>query len=410
MNPSTRDEFVWLISEAAAPVLAHVQSEFEDRVNVVRIAKSLRKTYSPSQAAVIMEQAQLRIRARRKFPNASRMFFTRRGLEQASGKPIADYKAARWANQNNVADICCGIGGDLIALAQRNGSQDASNGLTTIGIDTDELTSLFAQSNLSVNVGSSNHASVRQIDFSDFDVSGFDAIHIDPDRRMKSRTVQGNQFSPNLQHVFEKVAPNCNLAVKVAPATPPADYFPNRIQREWIGDHRECKQQVLWSGPATDKPGHRTATLIKRNGSVFQISVDENDLDSRVEVTGLIQRYLVEPHPSVLAAKLTDHVARRFGLSRFTADIVYLTGDQLVSHPLLTPFEVIKVMTLDPKQIIKFLTARGVGRIEVKRRGVEEESGRRFERLKLNGPHRATVILTRLGRTRIAIIAQRVER
>lgn len=408
MNPSIRDDFQWLVSEDAASVLAYVQSEFENRVNVVRIAKALRKNHSPSRGAVVMEQAQLRLRARRKFSDPSSMFFTRRGLEQASGRRIAAYKANRWNGISSVADICCGIGGDLIAMAKRDHSTHTDRTATTVGVDSDELTCLFAQKNLAACVPDSILTDILQIDFSDFSLSTIEAVHIDPDRRMKSRTVHGSQFSPSLKDVFERIESRCSLAVKVAPATPVADYFPARIQREWIGDPRECKQQVLWSGPATDLPGHRTATLIARDGSVHQVSVDEKDLTSRLDVSGKIQRYVAEPHPAVLAAKLTDHLANQYGMTRFTSDIVYLTGDRIIDDPLMAQFEVIDVLPLQLKQIRKFLASRDIGQIEVKRRGIEEEAGVRFQRLKLNGPQTATVILTRLGRERIAIVAKRI--
>ena len=45
------------------------------------------------------------------------MYFTRAGLEQASGEVIAGHRMARYAGAGLVADLCCGIGGDLTALA-----------------------------------------------------------------------------------------------------------------------------------------------------------------------------------------------------------------------------------------------------------------------------------------------------
>ena len=76
MNPSTREDFYWLVSDEAKPILRQVQDAFLDQVNAVRIAKSLRKKFSPNRSALIMEQAQLRIRARTKFKLANEMYFT----------------------------------------------------------------------------------------------------------------------------------------------------------------------------------------------------------------------------------------------------------------------------------------------------------------------------------------------
>ena len=363
-----------------------------------------------------MEQAQLRIRARRKFSNPQAMFFTRRGLEQASGRRLAAYKARRFARLSNVADVCCGIGGDLIALSQRlnqenfdTQSQAADTELAThtIGVDNDELTCLFAERNLLASSIPPGAAKTQQIEFSKFDLTELDGLHIDPDRRTEQRTVHGNRFSPNLQDVFARVSPNFSVAVKVAPATPEADYFPVDLQREWIGDRRECKQQVLWYGPATDKPGHRTATYVGKGGTFSQVSVHEENLDQTVEISESIHRYVYEPHPAVLAADLTDFLAHQNGLKRFSANIVYLTSKHPVDEPLLSRFEVMEVVPLSLKKVSEVLRSLNVGQVEIKKRGIETVTASRYSRMRLEGPNSATVILTRFGRARVAVIAKR---
>jgi SAM-dependent methyltransferase len=411
MNAETREDFLWLMSEEAAPILEKVQAAFEERINAVRIAKSLRKNTTATRSALVMEQAQLRIRGRRKFGRANRMFFTRRGLEQASGRRLANYKVRRFEGLSTVGDICCGIGGDLIAIAKRGSKSatDATGGLKTVGVDIDELTCLFARRNLEVNSVDLSLVDLQQVDFADFDLDGCDGLHLDPDRRSKDRTVHGNRFSPSLQDIFSRVSPRCSVAIKVAPATPWTSYFPAEIQREWIGDHRECKQQMLWLGPATDKPGHRTATYVGKGGLISQISVAEIEKDQSVEVFDTIHRYVFEPHPAVLAAKLTDTLARRYGIRRFTSSIVYLTGDERIDDPLLAQFEVLDVLPLDIRKTSRILKILDVGEIEVKKRGVEDVAASQFGRLKLEGPNRATLILTRLGRNRVVIIAKRKE-
>lgn len=397
------------MSDSASTILTKVGGAIEDHVNAVRIAKSLRKQTTATRAAMVMEQAQLRIRARRKFSRADQMFFTRRGLEQATGRRLAAYKARRLRGLPLVADVCCGIGGDLIAIAKRNAGQPENEpaATETIGVDLDELTCLFARRNLEVNSIEPDRVEVRNIDFSEFEMEQLNALHIDPDRRTEDRTVHGNRFSPRLQAVFERVSPHCSAVVKVAPATPGAEYFPVQMQREWIGDHRECKQQLLWLGPATDLPGHRTATYVGKRGVVSQVSIAETEFDQTVEVFDTIHAFVFEPHPTVLAAKLTDVLARQYELRRFNSSIVYLTGNQPVDDPLLTQFEVLEIVPLNLRKVAEVLRGLDVGEIEVKRRGVEEVIAGQVSRLKLNGTRRATVILTRRGRSRIAIIAKR---
>jgi hypothetical protein len=210
-----------------------------------------------------------------------------------------------------------------------------------------------------------------------------------------------------LPDVLQRLPSSCTAAIKVAPATPHAGYFPPNVQREWLGDDRECKQQILWVGPETDKPGHRTATHIGKQGEVSQISVLESESRPEVIVGKQILRYLYEPHAIVLAAQLNNVIGDRYGLQRFSADVVYLTGDEVVEDPLLTQFEVLAVLPLNLRKTQVFLNRLEVGEIEVKKRGIDDVTASQFKRLKLDGKQRATVLLTRLGRSRIAVIAKR---
>src|SRR5579862_4989077 len=81
------------------------------------VAAALRRDYPASLAAAAVAQHELRLAAREKFSRAMEMLFTRAGYEQSSSETIARHRAARFGGARRVADLCCGIGGDLIALA-----------------------------------------------------------------------------------------------------------------------------------------------------------------------------------------------------------------------------------------------------------------------------------------------------
>ena len=89
---------------------------------LLALATALRRDGSdPALVAAALTQARLRVRARAKFgADADRMYLTAAGLEQATRAVVAEHRAARFAAAGaaGVADLCCGIGGDLIALAR----------------------------------------------------------------------------------------------------------------------------------------------------------------------------------------------------------------------------------------------------------------------------------------------------
>jgi hypothetical protein len=408
MDESTRNDYFWLTSDPAERLLRQAMDSFRNKENVVRIARLLRQEVSNSRAAIVMEQAQLRLRAFTKFQNAEAMFFTRRGLEQASGHQLARYKAEQFARCHRVADICCGIGGDLIALHCRGGSNDSF----TKGVDADELTATFARHNLEVcSSDGQRGGEVLFQNFEDTSLDGIDGLHADPDRRGKSanynRTVQGKRFEPSLESVFDRTPEVGLVAVKVAPATPASKNWPQSIEREWIGDRRECKQQVIWRGDQLDRAGHRTATCVNDAGAATRFSVPESRVDTRLPLADAIGKYIHEPHPTILAAKLGHVLGKNMDLRPLASNVAYMTGPG-VDLPLMQSFQVIEVLPLHLKKTAAALRSMNVGMVEVKRRGVEQVAGDQFMKLKLSGSERVTVILTRLDHKRIAIIGKRV--
>jgi hypothetical protein len=411
MTESINQDFLWLLSPDAEKLLRLAEDDFVAQTSPLKIAKQLRKSTSPARSALVMEQAQLRIRARTKFSLADRMFFTQRGLEQSSGLEIARYKANRFENSLAVADICCGIGGDLISLALRS-TQHAT--CQTLGVDSDPVTAMFAQHNLNVHLddassATTRNANVRQCEFADCDLSDFDAVHLDPDRRKGRRTTDGSHFSPSLTDIYDRITAEQTIAIKVAPATPHRPYFPPEVHREWIGSRRECKQQILWTGPQQDLPGGKTATIVTADGTAHSISTPASQAPERV-VCEQLDKYLYEPNSTVLAAGLTDSLADRFQLKRIAYEIPYLVSDTLIDNPMLSKFEIIEILRLDYKQVLSFLNVNNVGEIELKQRGIDNVTYDRFRRIKLKGEKKATIILTRCGKQhkRRAIVAKRL--
>jgi hypothetical protein len=60
------------------------------------------------------------------------------------------------------------------------------------------------------------------------------------------------------------------------------------------------------------------------------------------------------------------------------------------------------------KGLTKALRQRGIGRLEIKKRGVDVDPAALRTRLKLSGSESATLFLTRIGARRVAILADRV--
>lgn len=405
----SKREFEWLGSSAAESPLQKTQTLFLEDINPLKIARMLRKSLTPQRAAMVMEQAQLRIRGRRKFADADRMFFTGRSLEQSTGTLLADYKAVRFAGLKSVVDICCGIGGDLLALAARSSlDTEAEAEHETVGIDRDPVATQFAR--LNARAIGLDHVETQCVDFESCDVARFDGVHLDPDRRVKSRTVVGNYFQPSLDSIFQKVDPSRQLvAIKVAPATTVSDFdFP--VQREWIGDRRECKQQVLWCGPRVESSEFR-ATVIDRDKSVHQFSSTQTEHSPLPGIAAEIGPYLYEPHACVLAAGLLNCLAEQHQLQVLSHGVAYLNSDRALTGlaPILKCYRVDGIFPMDAKVLAKELNALNVGKLVLKKRGVDQVIADRIARIKLKGDKKVTLMLTRHAKSRRAILVTRLK-
>jgi len=161
------DDYRWLVSPAAEPWLA---TELD---NPLRLLSRLRKDLSADRAHLIADQIDLRRRAREKFRLADRMFFTRKGLEQATDDQLAAYKASRFPANEHTIDLCCGIGGDFLGFCARG---------PTFGVDRDEVLSLLASTNADVYGYSGDSYSAVAADITNLEIPT-GSWHCDPDRR-----------------------------------------------------------------------------------------------------------------------------------------------------------------------------------------------------------------------------------
>ncbi|MFF9337985.1 methyltransferase domain-containing protein, partial [Streptomyces albogriseolus] len=139
------------------------------------VATRLRRDHPAPLVSAALAQARLRQRAVAKFgtEDADRMFFTPDGVEQSTRASVAAYRAARLKELGvtSVADLCCGIGGDAIALARA--------GIRVLAVDRDPATAATARANADA-LGLAGLIEVREADVTEVDTSGHDAVFVDP--------------------------------------------------------------------------------------------------------------------------------------------------------------------------------------------------------------------------------------
>jgi hypothetical protein len=365
VNHAELQQARWLV-EHANDALATVESWETVDVDSLKLASHFRKTLDAEQSRSLCQLFEMRRRAVVKFSKAEQMFFSRVGYEQSTSEAIASYKSRRFQGTQSVVDLCCGIGGDATALAK------VSRELTLVDLSVSVVE--FAKANLRVY---GEQAIGCAADIREFNLSRYDAWHLDPDRRVDgNRRSDPNACEPPLEEFLVLPGLPSSGAVKLSPAADAISLLDRGVELEWIGNHHECQQQVAWFGDLARHPGKRTATWLsgKPNQSLPEVSqlVEDDPNESLRDVASFegTPNYVYEPRPSVLAAGLDVLLAKKFGLKRL-AKSPYLASNAAEISELFRRFKVVQISPFHRKTLKRQLADSGLRVTEVKKRGVD---------------------------------------
>ena len=358
-----------------------------------------RRLATADQVAGAVRLAESRRRGAAKFTRADRMWFEPTGLEQATAEAVARHKAARFAgNGAAVVDLCCGIGGDTLALAESVGS-----GALAVDLDPGMLRRA-AWNARAYGVG--DRVLPVRARAQTFALPSGSWAHIDPDRRARgsrsSRARNVSDYQPGPEWLLNLSRTVPGGAIKLGPGSDFADHFGGtEFEVEVVSLNGECKEATVWFGGA--------ATVTRRSTKLPQgVTWTDRDGPRGLAPIGAVSAWVFDPDPSLTRAGLFDGFATAHGLTRVASDIDLLTGRHSGVSPFLTPFEVIAVLPLDFKRLKREIVARRLGTLEIKTKGIDLRPEDVRARLKPEGEIPATLILIGGRGPGRAIIAQRV--
>lgn len=364
--------------------------------DMVKLVSNLRKAGHPQERIHhALEQVRLRRKARTKLgPFADRMLFTEAGLEQATRLQVAAHHAGRFqqAGFNNVADLGCGLGVDSMALA--------ALGIGVTAVEHDELTAALA----SYNLAPFDNAQVVLADALTADLSGIDAIWLDPARRSGGRRLSDpSQWSPTLTDAFS-LAEKFPAGIKLAPGID-RDLLPDNAEWQWVSSLGETVEVVVWTG-ALARPGVGRSALVLSGDTSHELT---SSGDSADEPVGELGDYLFEPDGAIIRARLIGDLARQLGGRMVYPDIAYITADSPHHTPFAQGFRIDRVLPYKLAEIKKWVREESIGTLEIKKRGVDLDPETLRKSLPLQGRNQATLIVTRSGDKRVALVAERLE-
>lgn len=385
----------WLVSDAARPVLALADAESDPAS--LGAASRLRAVTEPAFAAAALSQAALRRKAVGKFGDrAAGLFFTPTALEQATRAAVAARRASRFADllaaahgtdrgQGTVIDLGCGIGADALALA------DA--GLDVLAVERDEATAVLASANLgrAVHVGDAEDLWPRL-------ATPGAGVFADPARRTASgRSWRVADLSPPWEFTLGLLDGSRVACVKLGPGVPHA-LIPDGVEAAWVSDAGTVVECALWAGPHTH-PGRRTAVV----EGVELVGAGRDPAP-----VGDVGEYLYEPDGAVVRAGLVADLAAQVAGARIADQIAYLTASDATPTPFATCFRVREVLPFDERVLRGWVRERGIGTLEIKKRGLDVDPALLRRRLKPRGTASATLVLTPTASGALALVCDRV--
>ena len=380
--PLSPDQVRRLLSAAGRSAVAAAEQLDLSQAGRLGAAESVRAAYGPELGPIALEQALLRRRAAAKHPRGGELWWTGPALEQASSAAVAEHRARRWGGP--VLDLCCSVGGDLLAMP------DGS-----VGVDLDEARLLLAQANAEV-LG--RPVGLVRADVTALPLPAGADVFVDPARRAGGRRVfDPRAYAPPLPLVLSWRDRVRSLGVKVAPGVD-HDAVPDDVEVELVSLHGDVKEAVLWCGAS--RRGHRrTATLLPAG----DVLVDDPVPAPEVRPPG---RWLLEPDGAVVRSHLVAQVCEQVGGWLVDQTIAYVSADARVPTSYGKWFEVLEVMPFGLKPLRERLRAYDAGPLVVKKRGTAVEPDVLRTQLKLTGSREVTIVLTRAAGKQIAMVVQ----
>lgn len=376
-------------------ILAAIAARDPAPAETLALVTELRKRWDADLVAAAMTTHTLRQRAAPRFRDADRLWLTGDGLEQATSDLVANHRVTRYAGCARVADLCCGIGGDLMALARR-----ADIG-TLLAVDRDPLHVAMAEANTRI-IRPDIDLTVMVSDAQTVDLSGVDGVFLDPARRSGGRRVGEETTSPPLDWALGLAKRVAKVGVTTAPGID-HNRVPDGWELEMIAVGTDLKEGMVWS-PALATTARRATVLdpVTRNALTLT-PVPGADVPVVPPEPGMT---VVDPNPAITRAGLVQDLARLLGACMIDTRIAFLVVERTITTPFGRSLRVIDSLPWHERRVKARLRDLDAGAVDVRRRGLAGDVDAIARRFRGKGERKLTVMMTRHNDKPWAIITE----
>jgi hypothetical protein len=182
-----------------------------------------------------------------------------------------------------------------------------------------------------------------------------------------------------------------------------------RCELEWISRGSECRQLVAWHGELAQAPGQRRATVVTSTEFATPNACSfVGEPNVAVPVAEQPDDFIFDVDPAVRAAKLKGALAAKHKLTALGSGPTYFSGPSAITDAMLSCFHVEETLPMRVQSLASYLRERGIGRLEIKKRGVDIEPETLRRELKLRGDNERALLITPIAGRPTAVLACRV--
>ncbi len=191
------------------------------------------------------------------------------------------------------------------------------------------------------------------------------------------------------------------VGIKAAPGLP-RELVPTGWEAEFVAVGRDLKEALLWS-PALATAATRATVLpsgdtLAAGPGAGRAGADARDMapadDVPIAEPGA---FLFDPSPAVTRAGLVEDLARLLGAWKIDPAIAFLSDDREHRSPFARTLRVLESAPWHERDFARRLRELGIGAADIRRRGLAGDVPQIHRRLRLRGPGRATLVLTRVS-------------
>jgi len=375
--------------EIFARLNAHAGSE-------LAIQQQLRSDYSADLVTAAIGIHEARRKAVGKLPDADQLWLTRVGLEQSTAWQVAQHKAQRFPDGEQVLDLCSGIGVDTAAQLTRGSVQ---------AIDLSPAMALRCRGNNELwNAEHISRLETAVQDVHDVHLPGM-LLHVDPDRRQgrDSAPRRLEQYTPDLAWMQQAVQTAAGGALKLGPASNFMQKFPG-CEIELISLFGECKEATVWFGSLAGEFAFRATHL----PSGETLSADP--LSAWCPEADAVAEYILDPDPAIVRSGLLDVCAEMHSMRRMDKEDEYLTSDVLPDTHFVSAYRTEATLPNNLREIKRYLRTHPGQHYEVKCRRLSVDANAIQKKLPRGaGPPRVLFFVRHAGKAAV-VVSQRVEK